>query len=105
MKKNRNAIGVPVFLFVRFLTFEKAAEPLTLRPFRVGIIPLREIIGNYNPLAMKLNILEIIPLREIIGNYNKTGKGDAGSPIIPLREIIGNYNRASRHLSKNRLYP
>ena len=48
MKKNRNAIGVPVFLFVRFLTFEKAAEPLTLRPFRVGIIPLREIIGNYN---------------------------------------------------------
>ena len=70
MKKNRNAIGVPVFLFVRFLTFEKAAEPLTLRPFRVGIIPLREIIGNYNGDMGSLTGLLIIPLREIIGNYN-----------------------------------
>ena len=70
MKKNRNAIGVPVFLFVRFLTFEKAAEPLTLRPFRVGIIPLREIIGNYNCSTVLKSDRQIIPLREIIGNYN-----------------------------------
>ena len=70
MKKNRNAIGVPVFLFVRFLTFEKAAEPLTLRPFRVGIIPLREIIGNYNAVTTVISYRVIIPLREIIGNYN-----------------------------------
>ena len=70
MKKNRNAIGVPVFLFVRFLTFEKAAEPLTLRPFRVGIIPLREIIGNYNETGVAIYDFKIIPLREIIGNYN-----------------------------------
>ena len=25
---------------------------MVLRPFRVGIIPLREIIGNYNPLRV-----------------------------------------------------
>ena len=92
MKKNRNAIGVPVFLFVRFLTFEKAAEPLTLRPFRVGIIPLREIIGNYNYELRHISRWEIIPLREIIGNYNITAKQEKRYSIIPLREIIGNYN-------------
>ena len=70
MKKNRNAIGVPVFLFVRFLTFEKAAEGVGLRPFRVGIIPLREIIGNYNYTVHHGSDEPIIPLREIIGNYN-----------------------------------
>ena len=90
MKKNRNAIGVPVFLFVRFLTFEKAAEPLTLRPFRVGIIPLREIIGNYNGKSSVHRHRRIIPLREIIGNYNLSTARLNGSLIIPLREIIGN---------------
>ena len=92
MKKNRNAIGVPVFLFVRFLTFEKAAEPLTLRPFRVGIIPLREIIGNYNLQGARNATPSIIPLREIIGNYNRRGRKVRSDRIIPLREIIGNYN-------------
>ena len=92
MKKNRNAIGVPVFLFVRFLTFEKAAEPLTLRPFRVGIIPLREIIGNYNINQIQGGKTRIIPLREIIGNYNRPDVMVRQYLIIPLREIIGNYN-------------
>ena len=96
MKKNRNAIGVPVFLFVRFLTFEKAAEPLTLRPFRVGIIPLREIIGNYNSCRLFTHDGMIIPLREIIGNYNLILLRIKKEDIIPLREIIGNYNRHSR---------
>ena len=46
---------------------------MILRPFRVGIIPLREIIGNYN-IAIPINaIFCIIPLREIIGNYNDSG--------------------------------
>ena len=34
----------------------------------------------------------IIPLREIIGNYNELCKNCMASGIIPLREIIGNYN-------------
>ena len=34
----------------------------------------------------------IIPLREIIGNYNNAVKGIIYRTIIPLREIIGNYN-------------
>ena len=34
----------------------------------------------------------IIPLREIIGNYNLVGCSRTGYRIIPLREIIGNYN-------------
>ena len=43
---------------------------MALRPFRVGIIPLREIIGNYNIEYYSRAYLGIIPLREIIGNYN-----------------------------------
>ena len=43
---------------------------MALRPFRVGIIPLREIIGNYNEHINFGNGTKIIPLREIIGNYN-----------------------------------
>ena len=34
----------------------------------------------------------IIPLREIIGNYNCTLMYTLKEWIIPLREIIGNYN-------------
>ena len=45
---------------------------MILRPFRVGIIPLREIIGNYNPYADGKKGQTIIPLREIIGNYNSS---------------------------------
>ena len=34
------------------------------------IIPLREIIGNYNGIVLLPYVEFIIPLREIIGNYN-----------------------------------
>ena len=56
------------------------------------IIPLREIIGNYNFVPLLLRVEEIIPLREIIGNYNELCKNCMASGIIPLREVIGNYN-------------
>ena len=36
----------------------------------IKIIPLREIIGNYNCKRQLFVFLRIIPLREIIGNYN-----------------------------------
>ena len=36
--------------------------------------------------------MRIIPLREIIGNYNGKEKRVYYNQIIPLREIIGNYN-------------
>ena len=35
-----------------------------------SIIPLREIIGNYNGQRVRYSSVGIIPLREIIGNYN-----------------------------------
>ena len=68
---------------------------MVLRPFRVGIIPLREIIGNYNRKCRLVKQLLIIPLREIIGNYNERHKKTNKAFIIPLREIIGNYNYIS----------
>ena len=40
------------------------------RPFRVGIIPLREMEGNYNGEFAEVFLREIIPLREMEGNYN-----------------------------------
>ena len=66
---------------------------MALRPFRVGIIPLREIIGNYNRNECGSSDTDIIPLREIIGNYNLIALLFSIKKIIPLREIIGNYNR------------
>ena len=65
---------------------------MILRPFRVGIIPLREIIGNYNEIGRIAKQKKIIPLREIIGNYNTYATTLLANGIIPLREIIGNYN-------------
>ena len=36
------------------------------------IIPLREKIGNYDRISLKMSELIIIPLREKIGNYDKS---------------------------------
>ena len=69
---------------------------MALRPFRVGIIPLREIIGNYNLHSYPSSAPIIIPLREIIGNYN---------PSSSRRVIIRNYTfeRDNRELQRLQL--
>ena len=79
----------------RHYTLERDNRELQLRGARRSpclIIPLREIIGNYNSSSLLSYPLLIIPLREIIGNYNRTTTGIRSRGIIPLREIIGNYN-------------
>ena len=50
------------------------------------IIPLREIIGNYNFVPLLLRVEEIIPLREIIGNYNVVVGFKAQTAAILPRE-------------------
>ena len=65
---------------------------MVLRPFRVGIIPLREMEGNYNPKAYTATNGIIIPLREMEGNYNSKDDIESVCNIIPLREMEGNYN-------------
>ena len=62
------------------------------RPFRVGIIPLREMEGNYNDGYGNIESVQIIPLREMEGNYNQIYSHNAAVSIIPLREMEGNYN-------------
>ena len=66
------------------------------RPFRVGIIPLREMEGNYNCHIDSLTLKTIIPLREMEGNYNQGLYNKLNGKIIPLREMEGNYNNESR---------
>ena len=34
------------------------------------IIPLREMLGNYNRIFSYTDFILIIPLREMLGNYN-----------------------------------
>ena len=43
--------------------------------------------GNYNYNVACLMLLRIIPLREIIGNYNITRNNAENMRIIPLREM------------------
>ena len=54
-------------------TLERDVRELQLEHLEYGIhliIPLREMLGNYNnSTAMMYDIL-IIPLREMLGNYN-----------------------------------
>ncbi len=58
----------------------------------LGIIPLREKIGNYDGLSRLVGIFKIIPLREKIGNYDPKFIAICAVAIIPLREKIGNYD-------------
>ena len=39
---------------------------------------------------------DIIPLREMLGNYNELFNICLLDHIIPLREMLGNYNRGER---------
>ena len=66
-------LEIPVAYWLHDYTLERdnrelqlTAKPLWLKP----IIPLREIIGNYNTVEQLSPSAYIIPLREIIGNYN-----------------------------------
>ena len=56
------------------------------------IIPLREKIGNYDPVSVLCRLNLIIPLREKIGNYDRVYIAGWCNSIIPLREKIGNYD-------------
>ena len=51
-----------------------------------SIIPLREIIGNYNIMYNIYRPFTIIPLREIIGNYNVVVGFKAQTTAILPRE-------------------
>ena len=58
-----------------YYTLERDNRELQRRPIYISmmiIIPLREIIGNYNANQIQGGETRIIPLREIIGNYNTT---------------------------------
>ena len=58
----------------------------------LGIIPLREKIGNYDSCNSLEMVFTIIPLREKIGNYDGLSRLVGIFKIIPLREKIGNYD-------------
>ena len=58
------------FLYYTLERDNRELQPSTAVLINAEIIPLREIIGNYNSLLQFHTHNTIIPLREIIGNYN-----------------------------------
>ena len=46
-------------------------------------------------------IFAIIPLREMLGNYNTYSYHIRKRLIIPLREMLGNYNLTYRYVTMN----
>ena len=68
------------------------AAAADVRTLEKVIIPLREMLGNYNANSSDTKLHTIIPLREMLGNYNRYLSYSILSSIIPLREMLGNYN-------------
>ena len=71
-----------------------------VRKFERPIIPLREIIGNYNRQETDDEVLLIIPLREIIGNYNQKMQWSPAQKYYTLERD----NRELQHVRNVFLY-